>query len=117
MNVHVSCEATRALVRISVIEHESCPLGHLSQVSEGVVEILDSSQVSVWGEVEGELKTRLVTKDAGQDGNVASLIKDPLPLAIAGCHVAEYLSCVCIPQLLSGNDNNYCLHHINFIVT
>ena len=45
-------------------------------MSVGVVEVLDGRDVGVRLQVEGELEARLVSEDAGQDGDVASLIED-----------------------------------------
>ena len=65
-----------SLVRVCVIDHQPGPLGHLSEVSEGVVEVLDGRDVGVGLQVEGELKARLVSEDAGEDGDVAPLVED-----------------------------------------
>ena len=45
-------------------------------MSVGVVEVLDGRDVGVRLQVERELKSGLVAEDAGQDGDVASLIED-----------------------------------------
>ena len=45
-------------------------------MSEGVVEVLDGRDVGLRLQGEGELKPRLVSEDAGQDGDVAPLVED-----------------------------------------
>ena len=71
-----SLHIMNCLVRISVVDHQPSPLSHLTEVSVGVVEVLDGRDVGVRLQVEGELEARLVSEDAGQDGDVASLIED-----------------------------------------
>ena len=70
------------LVRIRVVDHEPSPLSHLAQVTEGVVEVLDGCDVRLRLQVEGELEARLVAEDAGEDGDVASLIEHLQLLAL-----------------------------------
>ena len=76
-----------SLVGIGVIDHESSPLGHLAEMTVGVVEILHCGQICLRGQAcwnflinnyiiarfkpEWELKSLLVTKYAGKYGNVA----------------------------------------------
>ena len=70
------------LVRIRVVDHEPSPLSHLAQVTEGVVEVLDGCDVRLRLQAEGELEARLVAEDAGEDGDVASLIEHLQLLAL-----------------------------------
>ena len=81
-------------VRVSIIDHQPCPLGHLSQVSEGVVEVLDGGDVGVRLEGEGELEARLVAEDAGQDGDVATLIEH-LTVIIINIIIIMTVCCSC----------------------
>ena len=101
-----------SLVGISVVDHETSPLRHLTQVSPGVVEVLHRGQVSLGSQSEGELETWLISEDAGQDGDVSSLIEHLLTITIPCCHVAQDLSSVSIPQLLPANNKNNFLMHL-----
>ena len=96
-----------SLVGISVVDHETSPLRHLTQVSPGVVEVLHRGQVSLCSQSEGELETRLISEDAGQDGDVSSLIEHLRTITIPCCHVAQDLSSVSIPQLLPAKNEEY----------
>ena len=94
------------LVWISVIDHEPSPLGHLTQVSVGVVEILHSSDVGLRGQIKGKLKSRLVAVQARQDSDVILLVENIVCGAIflvpiVSRHIANDLASISIPQLLS----------------
>ena len=45
------------LVRIGVVDHESCPLRHLTEMPEGVVEVLDRGDVGLRRKVERVLQS------------------------------------------------------------
>ena len=45
------------LVRVGVVDHESCPLRHLTEMPEGVVEVLDRSDVGLRRQVERVLQS------------------------------------------------------------
>ena len=70
------CILAQCLVRVSIIDHQTSPLSHLSEVPVGVVEVLDGGYVGLRVEGEGELEARLVAKYAGQDGDVATLVEN-----------------------------------------
>ena len=83
-------------VGICIINSQTGPLCHLTQMSVSIVEILDGCDVSVWCQVEGKLQARLEAKNTGQDCDVVLLIEHlvcgPILLAsIMGSHVANYL--------------------------
>ena len=63
------------LVRRIVINHETGPLGHLADVTIGVVEILDRCDVGIRVHVERVLKPRLVTEDAWWNANVIGFVE------------------------------------------
>ena len=69
-------EIKNCLVRISVVDHQPRPLSHLTEVPVGVVEVLDGRDVGLRLQVERELEPRLVSEDAGEDGDVTPLIED-----------------------------------------
>ena len=49
------------LVGVGVVDHESCPLRHLTEVPEGVVEVLDRRDVGLRRQVERVLQSCEVT--------------------------------------------------------
>ena len=57
-------------VRVRVVDHESGPLGHLSEVAVGCVVELHRSEVGAGLQQEGELKAGLLAVQAGQDSDV-----------------------------------------------
>ena len=78
-------------VRVGVIHHEPGPLRHLAEVAVRVVEVLHGGQVGLGAQHDRELEAGLVAEDAGEDGDVAGLVKHGLATAVAGSHVADDL--------------------------
>ena len=92
-------------VWICIVDHEPCPLGHLPEMPVRVVEVFDGGDVGLGAEAERLLQSRLVTVDAGQDGDVVLLVEHlvgrPVPLVrVPGRHVADDLARVGVPELL-----------------
>mmetsp|Transcript_64652 Transcript_64652/g.127774 ORF Transcript_64652/g.127774 Transcript_64652/m.127774 type:complete len:204 (+) Transcript_64652:241-852(+) len=90
---------------VVIIDHQTRPLGHLTEVAVSVIKVLDRVQPS--GRAKGEwlLQARLVAENARQDCNVVGFVEDCGGVAIGevpvlSCHVTQHLSSVHVPQLL-----------------
>ena len=84
----------RCSVRVGVINHEPSPLRHLTEVAVRVVEILHGGEVGLGAQHHRELEAGLVAEDAGQDGDVATLIEH-LTVIIINIIIIMTVCCSC----------------------